>query len=126
MTNLTQKLALSWFPGPSSSRIPFTPLLVVAALVVVSITETVLSLKFANGNGFVGIAAVSGGHSIRDNTANGNFAGIVLFNGSTGNTVKGNTALTNLFVDLFDENANCDSNMWTSNVFNTANQACIH
>jgi YVTN family beta-propeller protein/parallel beta-helix repeat protein len=81
-----------------------------------------------NGNGEIGIEAdgASTGHSIRGNTANGNLAGIVLFNGSTGNTVKGNTTLNNLALDLFDENANCDSNIWTNNVFNIANQACIH
>ena len=82
-----------------------------------------------NGNGQDGILSgggVSTGHSIKDNTASGNgIAGIRLLAGSTGNNVKGNTAQSNSFVDLADDNPNCDNNVWTNNVFNTASKTCI-
>jgi parallel beta-helix repeat protein len=82
----------------------------------------------ANGNVETGINAAGGGeHTVKDNTANGNgIVGIVVPVGSTKNSVKGNTAQSNVSVDLRDDNTNCDQNHWTNNIFNTASQPCIH
>jgi len=65
-------------------------------------------------------------NQLKENTTNGNgVAGIAIAVDSTGNSVRGNTAQSNSFVDLSDDNPSCDNNVWMSNVFNTSSQACI-
>ena len=66
------------------------------------------------------------GTKVNGNTADNNQRGIAFQTGSTGNTIKGNTALGNSDDDLFDGNPGCDSNVWRGNDFGTANQSCIH
>jgi parallel beta-helix repeat protein len=81
-----------------------------------------------NGNSVMGIEIVgetSTAHTIENNTANGNVLFGIHLGGSTGNNVNGNTALNNS-TDLVDDSIACDNNIWTNNVFNTANQTCIH
>jgi len=63
---------------------------------------------------------------VRANLAvNNTFVGIKIFDGNTSNIVQANYAAGNPEFDLQDENAACDSNVWTSNRFGTANQTCI-
>jgi parallel beta-helix repeat protein len=92
-------------------------------------TGNQIKANTTNGNGADGIRAgqgISTEHTIKDNTANGNgLSGIRLLSGSTGNSVKGNTAQSNNATDLVDDNSACDNNTWMHNVFNIANQACI-
>jgi parallel beta-helix repeat protein len=59
-------------------------------------------------------------NTIQNNTANLNVIGIVVQQG-TGNTLQGNTALSNANIDLEDDNPNCDSNTWANNKFVTDN-----
>jgi parallel beta-helix repeat protein len=76
-------------------------------------------------NGFVGIALQgSSGNNININTTLNNRFGIAL-QGSSGNNISANTALNNSLTDLTDESVECDNNLWTNNIFNTANQPCI-
>lgn len=86
----------------------------------------------ATGNSF-GIEIRGPGDSVRGNVTTGNAdVGMVLDPGATGNTIIGNFAYGNggrfpgSGVDLFDSNANCDSNVWLGNDFGTANMSCIH
>ena len=50
--------------------------------------------------------------------------GIDVCDGCTDNKIKGNTVLGN-FIDLVDDNFECDNNVWLFNDFDTASQACI-
>lgn len=74
----------------------------------------------------LGIDMASAANSVRGNVATGNDFGIAAVSGATGNTIIGNYAHGNSFLDLFDDNASCDSNVWRGNDFGTANQVCIH
>lgn len=83
-----------------------------------------------NGNttldNFIGISlAGSSGNNVNGNTALSNSFGISIIQDSSGNNVNGNTALNNTVNDLADGSIACDNNIWTNNVFNTANQTCI-
>jgi len=51
-------------------------------------------------------------------------AGIGLFGGVKGNSIKENTVFNNA-VDLGD-NDSCTLNTWKDNLFATANNACVH
>lgn len=74
---------------------------------------------------FGGIGMGSAGNSIRGNVANDNSSfGISVFQG-TGNTIVGNSAHGNSFLDLFDENGNCTTNVWKGNDFGSAFPSCI-
>ena len=64
-------------------------------------------------------------NSFRDGAA-GQPYGIVLEVGSIHNTVTGNFVGLDTEFDLYDGNANCADNLWRSNGFGKANQACIH
>ena len=91
-------------------------------------TANQVKANTTNGNGSDGIrvgGGVSTGHTIKDNTANGNGFGIRLLPGATDNTVKSNTAQSNVIFDLVDDNSGCDNNIWRDNIFNVANQTCI-
>jgi parallel beta-helix repeat protein len=72
-----------------------------------------------------GIALASPHNSVRGNVTTGNGLGINALPGAGGNTIIGNYAHGN-GTDLFDSNANCDSNVWRGNDFGSANQSCIH
>ena len=77
-------------------------------------------------NCFIGIALqVSSGNNVNGNTTLNNDFGIALIQGSTDNNIDGNMALDNSLTDLTDDSIACDNNIWTNNVFNTANQTCI-
>lgn len=51
--------------------------------------------------------------------------GVVIDLGNTGNIVTDLNASSNGTMDLLDENANCDSNRWFFNSFDTASPECI-
>jgi parallel beta-helix repeat protein len=75
----------------------------------------------ANGNQ-VGIGLTldpTTGNLIQGNTTSLNFVGISVDAGHTGNTLQGNTALTNRDYDLADWNGNCAANAWSNNTFVT-------
>jgi parallel beta-helix repeat protein len=73
-----------------------------------------------------GVAVFGDNNLIKSNKVNDNQVGIRLFPGATGNTVMSNEAFGNIMFDLEDDNLNCDLNVWVSNRFRTANQACIN
>ena len=111
-------------------------------------TGTLIELNVVEANGFHPFTHRKGGginlfglHSntavggadgtvVRDNQVHNNAAdGIrvasdgnqILANDATGNNVIASSS----FFDLNDTHEDCDSNVWASNVFNTANRACI-
>ena len=111
-------------------------------------TGNVIELNTVNANGF-GLLAARPGDGIRlfiraddnivqNNTVNGN-AGHGIFaqystsqsRGAQSNDFFSNAALNNnragraSTFDLTDQNPTCDGNVWVSNTFGTANQACI-
>jgi hypothetical protein len=59
------------------------------------------------------------------NAVFGNTTGIEINNTSSSNQVTANVSLQN-GLDMSDDNANCDANVWFFNLFNTRNQPCIH
>jgi len=71
-------------------------------------------------DGVDGIALLdnSQGNRIRGNTIYGH-SDQGIFVGTLGNTIEGNQVLRNL-VDLQDNTANCDDNLWQDNVFETS------
>lgn len=83
------------------------------------LNENLIGIRFSNFNQ---------GNLVQGNTANGNVAaGIFLDFGSTGNTLRNNTALRN-FTDLADFNSGPDCpNTWRNNTFVTegGNVSCI-
>jgi parallel beta-helix repeat protein len=64
-------------------------------------------------------------NTIQGNSATMNTLGIWVEAGATSNTLQGNTALSNGGWDLGDLNFGCDSNLWSNNIFQTANQPCV-
>jgi len=61
------------------------------------------------------------------NTADNNGQdGVDVNGGATSNTISHNHATGNGSFDLEDDNPGCDANTWMDNVFNKANQPCIH
>jgi parallel beta-helix repeat protein len=79
----------------------------------------------ANAETGIDLRGSSVANVVAGNTATNNGTGILLEDDSTGNRIVGNTALSN-GVDLADTHAGCDQNKWKGNVFDTANQSCIH
>ena len=57
--------------------------------------------------------------------SNNSRVGIWLGIGATSNLIMSNKAFGNGFLDLEDDNLDCDANTWKSNQFSTANQPCI-
>jgi parallel beta-helix repeat protein len=110
-----------------------------------TIANNTVDHSYRNGI-FVGNPSQPGavaGNTVTGNTVTSSRAnGIFLPSGSVNNTVSGNTAENNALAagpapglndptpypayDAKDSNPNCDSNAWTSNVFGTVSQACIH
>jgi parallel beta-helix repeat protein len=95
--------------------------------VFASATQNTVQDNTCNGN-FVGVQLGGDGYgganrnTIQSNTANLNTVGIQIElddTANTGNTLQGNTALTNANADLEDENPGCDSNIWANNTFAT-------
>ena len=79
--------------------------------------------------GIFGDAGTSDNHLDNNQVINNNSAvglGIFLNSGATNYHINGNTALGQ-FLDLGDNNPNCDDNKWNGNTFVTTNQpSCIH
>jgi CSLREA domain-containing protein len=90
-------------------------------------STTVVQDVVASGNRDAGILLFSpgGGHAVTKSAFSGNNSGVIILDGGSGNVVEKNVALGNVFMDLFDQNAACDTNQWTENVFRTANETCI-
>lgn len=66
------------------------------------------------------------GNSVVGNTVQYSlFDGIDVPSGSVNNTIDSNTAQYNGRVDGYDGNTNCDNNLWTNNVLDYVNQACV-
>jgi hypothetical protein len=89
--------------------------------------DNIIVDNVASGGGIL-LFRGSNGNEIHGNTANDTpaaGAGIGIVLGATANTVTGNTALNNAAFDLFDGNPGCDANKWKGNTFATANQTCI-
>ena len=59
-------------------------------------------------------------NTIQGNTLSGNDFGIQLIVGASRNFVYGNKARENQRVDLVDDNADCNDNIWTNNKFDTS------
>lgn len=78
-----------------------------------------------NAVGGIAIQDFSDNNTVRANDAENNPVGISVADENTGNLIQANRAWNNTSVDMSDGNANCDSNVWKSNQFGTANQACI-
>jgi len=79
----------------------------------------------ANGNNFFGIAINSPGTRAFANVANGN-SNLGIWVDSIGVEVFNNTsAVANGGFDLYDSNTGCAGTVWSSDVFFTANQACV-
>ena len=109
-------------------------------------TGNLIEGNTVTGNGF-GILGARPGEGIRtflranDNTVRDNFvtdnagSGILIANGSLNNTVADNVSTGNARqatagtrFDLHDANVAptpCDNNLWSGNVYGTANQACV-
>jgi len=81
-----------------------------------------------SGNSAQGIGISANNSRVSSNITNGNGgAGIVVFAGVSGNQIFSNTSsVGNAGFDLRDDNASCDANFWSSNVFFTKNQACVN
>jgi len=79
-----------------------------------------------NTVGGIAIQGYSDNNTVRANDAEHNPVGISVADENTGNLMQANRAWHNTSVDMSDGNVNCDSNVWESNQFGTANQACIH
>jgi parallel beta-helix repeat protein len=100
------------------------------------VTGFVIGIALGGGGGsvrgvtatdnFWGIVPASAGNSVRGNVTTNNLIGINVQPEATGNTIIGNYAHENGTDDLFDNNPNCDSNVWRGNDFGTANQPCIN
>jgi parallel beta-helix repeat protein len=107
-----------------------------------------VTTSFVAGTSDKGIIAGASNTLVAGNTVFGNLFGIYLADASTGsrilfnlvfrngtgiridatssaNRVSGNVSLLNTGVDMVDDNANCEANAWTSNLFVTRNQSCI-
>jgi hypothetical protein len=54
-----------------------------------------------------------------------NDIGIWVNGTSKSNSIVFNGSYANFNLDMEDDNANCDSNLWFNNLFSTANQSCI-
>jgi len=81
----------------------------------------------AGANDDVGIFILENGsrNSVKQSTAPANNTGILIREPSTGNRVRKNSALGNVFADLFDQHVGCDGNRWRKNVFRSAVDPCI-
>lgn len=74
-----------------------------------------------------GIFVTGSNNQIYGNTTNNNSAGdgIDVIVGALGNILSENKASGNLPFDMEDDNANCGTNTWFGNKFNSANLNCI-
>jgi CSLREA domain-containing protein len=87
----------------------------------------VTGVNAANNRGHGIGVELPGGNTVIGNLtlANGVYsAGVGIVQGSGGNVVRENVALGHIF-DLYDDNANCGTNLWTANVFTEGTQPCI-
>jgi hypothetical protein len=91
-------------------------------------TNNVISLNrasFGVGISDVGILLNAQSDVVVHNSTIGNETGIWVSVPLGGNRLLANTSLQNT-LDMRDDAANCDANVWKANKFLTANQACIH
>lgn len=66
------------------------------------------------------------GNTLEGNhTANNTFYGIALYVNTSMNHLIGNVSLGSAFADILDENSNCGTNTYRSDVFQNASQSCI-
>jgi parallel beta-helix repeat protein len=89
-----------------------------------------------SGNSFVamsigielgGTGSVGATHNtLEGNTAQGNTTGILVSTGADGNRFRANSVRLNSSLDINEGNASCGQDVWTKNLFTTANQTCIH
>src|SRR5262249_6639828 len=73
----------------------------------------------------VGILLVAQSDVVVHNTTVANGTGLWVDGQSGGNRLFANTSINN-GLDMRDDAAGCDSNLWRANTFVTANQSCIH
>jgi parallel beta-helix repeat protein len=99
----------------------------IGILLLVDSDHNTLIANTAHNNAFGGIVIqeFSDNNTVRANDAENNPVGISVADENTGNLLQANRAWSNTSVDVSDGNVNCDSNVWESNQFGTANQACI-
>jgi parallel beta-helix repeat protein len=94
---------------------------------VVGSSHNALHNNAATANGGAGFALFSSNNnSLGTNQAFANGSDGILIQDSSLNAVSGNVALGNPSDDLADSSGFCEGNSWSSNVFGTRNQACIH
>ncbi len=79
---------------------------------------------FLNNTGIY-LSGGSRGSTVALNQVYSNVTGIYIDGTSSDNDVVINGSFANSDVDMRDDNANCDSNLWFDNLFSTANQSCI-
>jgi parallel beta-helix repeat protein len=94
--------------------------------IYVGTSGSVLAVKATGNNTGIYVNSTGGTDVLGNVTTDNTNYGILVPEGATGNTIIGNYAHGNPSFDLFDGNANCDSNVWLGNDFGTANQSCIH
>jgi parallel beta-helix repeat protein len=90
-------------------------------------SHNALHSNSAADNGGAGFALFSANsNSLGTNQAFANGSDGILIQDGSLNAVSGNVALGNPSYDLADSSGFCEGNSWSSNVFGTRNQACIH
>ena len=87
-------------------------------------TAVTLNTSFDNFGGYLATSGTTGSILFLNQAYSNPFTGIWIQSTSTHNIVFSNGSYLNT-LDMRDDNANCDSNLWTFNLFSTANQSCI-
>lgn len=80
----------------------------------------------ANWNHGIEVFAPGGNAVVQNLTLGNGFysSGVSIAPGSGGNTVRANVSLGHIY-DLFDDNTDCGTNLWTANVFTGGASPCI-
>lgn len=94
--------------------------------IVLFTSNNTIQSSTISDNQFDGIAILGAANVITATKADMNLNGIHVHEGSMGNIITSNSARNNAVWDLEDDNPNCDTNTWSHNGFDTANQPCIH
>jgi hypothetical protein len=87
-------------------------------------TAVTLNTSFDNFGGYLAASGTTGSILFLNQAYLNPFTGIWIQSTSNHNIVLSNGSYLNT-LDMRDDNANCDSNLWTFNLFSTANQSCI-
>jgi parallel beta-helix repeat protein len=90
--------------------------------------DNTLISNTTNNNNRAGISILDFGSGatnniVRANSVQNNGVGIDVV--GTANLIQANKVFGNSIVDLYDSNSSCDSNVWKSNKFGSANRSCI-